>query len=166
MRILLCLSLLLLSSFLLAQNATLRGNVYDEETGNPIGFASISLANNPSQGAISDANGFFSIANLAPGKYQINISYLGYESAVFERELSAGNISYQRFLLKPTAIELEGVDISGRRSQARSQVQISKLTVSPKQILSLPSTGGESDVAQYLTVLPGVVSSGDQGGQL
>ncbi|AEE48105.1 TonB-dependent receptor [Haliscomenobacter hydrossis] len=166
MRILLCLHLLLLSSFLLAQNATLRGNVYDEETGNPIGFASISLVNNPGQGAITDVNGFFSIANLAPGKYQINISYLGYESASFERELSAGNITYQRFLLKPTAIELEGVDISGRRSQARSQVQISKLTVSPKQIRSLPSTGGESDVAQYLTVLPGVVSSGDQGGQL
>jgi hypothetical protein len=166
MRILLLLPLLLLGNWLLAQNVTLRGNVYDEETGNPIGFASVSIQNNPGQGAITDANGFFSIANLAPGKYQVSVAYLGFETAVFERELSAGNISYQRFLLKAAPIQLEGIDISGRRAQARTQIQISKLSASAKQIQSTPSIGGEADVAQYLSVLPGVVSSGDQGGQL
>ena len=31
---------------------------------------------------------------------------------------------------------------------------------------TLPSTGGEADIAQYLQVLPGVISTGDQGGQI
>ncbi|RME97652.1 MAG: TonB-dependent receptor, partial [Bacteroidetes bacterium] len=45
-------------------------------------------------------------------------------------------------------------------------VQVSKVSVSPDQIRSLPSTGGESDIAQYLTVIPGIIASGDQGGQV
>jgi hypothetical protein len=54
--------LFLVNTWLVAQNATLRGNVYDEETGNPIAYAVISIANNPAQGAITDPSGFFSIA--------------------------------------------------------------------------------------------------------
>ncbi len=53
-----------------------------------------------------------------------------------------------------------------QKEQAKSEVQISKLSVTAKQIRSLPSAGGQADIAQYLTVLPGVVFTGDQGGQL
>jgi hypothetical protein len=157
---------LLFNTWLPAQNATLRGNVYHEETGDPIAYALVSLNNTAGQNAVTDANGFFSLSNLAPGKYQINISALGYEQASFEREITAGTVNYQRFLLKTRSIQLEEVGISGRRAQARSQIQISKLSVAPRQIRSLPAVGGEADVAQYLSVLPGVLSSGDQGGQL
>ena len=43
---------------------------------------------------------------------------------------------------------------------------MSSAKVTSKEIKSLPSVGGESDIAQYLQVLPGVVFTGDQGGQL
>ena len=38
--------------------------------------------------------------------------------------------------------------------------------ITPKEIKQLPSVGGEPDLAQYLQVVPGVVFTGDQGGQL
>jgi outer membrane receptor protein involved in Fe transport len=38
--------------------------------------------------------------------------------------------------------------------------------ITPKEIDKLPSIGGEPDIAQYMQVLPGVVFTGDQGGQL
>ena len=45
-------------------------------------------------------------------------------------------------------------------------MQISKVTVSANQIKALPSAGGQTDLAQYLPVLPGIISTGDQGGQI
>jgi hypothetical protein len=35
-----------------------------------------------------------------------------------------------------------------------------------KQIERMPAIGGEADLAQYLQVVPGVIFTGDQGGQL
>ncbi|MFK5975436.1 MAG: TonB-dependent receptor, partial [Sulfurovum sp.] len=46
------------------------------------------------------------------------------------------------------------------------QIKTSVINISPQQMKKLPSIGGEPDFAQYLQILPGVVSSGDQGGQL
>ena len=40
------------------------------------------------------------------------------------------------------------------------------MSISPKQLTQIPTVGGEPDLVQYLQVLPGVVFSGDQGGQL
>ncbi len=38
--------------------------------------------------------------------------------------------------------------------------------ITPKELKILPSIGGEPDIAQFLQVMPGVISTGDQGGQL
>ncbi|MBK7947061.1 MAG: TonB-dependent receptor plug domain-containing protein [Flavobacteriales bacterium] len=48
----------------------------------------------------------------------------------------------------------------------QSQVRMSVTKLTPKQIKRLPSVGGEADLAQYLQVVPGVIFTGDQGGQL
>ncbi|MFT4754212.1 MAG: hypothetical protein ACI85Q_001768, partial [Salibacteraceae bacterium] len=48
----------------------------------------------------------------------------------------------------------------------KTEVKVSTMKVTVKDIQKLPSVGGEADIAQYLQVLPGVVFTGDQGGQL
>ena len=93
-------------------------------------------------------------------------TYIGYDSVVVDITLKEDGILYKRIDMQPSAINLGTVNVSGRKEKAKNNVQISKLTVTPKQIRSLPSTGGEADIAQYLTVLPGIIVSGDQGGQL
>ena len=65
-----------------------------------------------------------------------------------------------------TTIDLSTIELSARREQARSSVQLATVQIDPAQIKALPATGGEADLAQYLTVLPGIVTTGDQGGQL
>ena len=45
-------------------------------------------------------------------------------------------------------------------------MQVSTVSISPREIKALPSAGGEPDIAQYLQILPGVVSTGDKGGQI
>lgn len=156
---------LLGSYFASAQTGTIRGNIYDQESGEPILFANIRLSGT-SIGTNSDDNGFFSLNDIPTGTYSLVATYLGYDSLSVTVNLAAGAISYQRLSLQPSAIELSTVDVSGQRERARTEVGVSTLTVTPKQIKSLPSAGGEADIAQYLPILPGIVSSGDQGGQL
>ena len=144
---------------------TVRGNVYDKSTAQPIAFATVQVEG-ASMGTASDINGFFSIANVPPGNYTLKITYLGYQDFSSPITVVKGEIIYQSVYLEESGTKLDEIVISGKKEQAKSEVQVSKLTVTPKQIRALPSAGGQADIAQYLTVLPGVVFTGDQGGQL
>jgi hypothetical protein len=68
--------------------------------------------------------------------------------------------------MSENSVRLQSVNISARRERSRSEVQVSTVSISPREIKALPSAGGEPDIAQYLQILPGVVSTGDQGGQI
>lgn len=167
-RILLLGILALLPLLLYAQKTekgAIRGNVYDKETAEPVSFATVQLEG-VALGATTDVNGFFTITNIPAGNYKINVSYLGYDPYSAEITVRKGEILYQKIYLTEGGTQIEEIVISGRKEQARNEVQVSKLSVTPKQIRSLPSAGGQADIAQYLTVLPGVIFTGDQGGQL
>jgi hypothetical protein len=142
-----------------------RGNVYEQSSAQPIAFASVTIENSK-YFAETDLNGFFAIGELPPGNYNVTISYLGFKDITTEIAIKAGEILYNRYYLETKDVELETVEVSGKREQARSEVQISKVSVTPKEIKALPSASGDPDIAQFLTILPGVISSGDQGGQL
>ncbi|HMQ49710.1 MAG TPA: carboxypeptidase-like regulatory domain-containing protein [Saprospiraceae bacterium] len=153
-------------SALLGQNGgTIRGNVFDKDTGEPIIFGTIQLQGT-TIGANTDFDGFFSIGNVPAGNYSLVVTYVGYDSVAVDIVVKNGGIVYQSLYMSPSSVKLETVTISGQKERARSDVQISKVVVTPKQIRSLPATGGEADIAQYLPVLPGIIVSGDQGGQL
>lgn len=147
------------------QNGILRGHIYDAESGNPIPFASIQLLQS-SSGVISDIDGFFQLNDVPSGTQKIQVSYLGYLDTIVEFIIFANKIKYQLVYLNKSTIDLQTVDISASKERAQSEIQIGQIQLSREKIKSLPSIGGESDIAQYLTALPGVVISGDQGGQI
>lgn len=149
----------------LAQQGTVRGNLIDNETGEPIIYGNVRL-DGTNLGTTTDVDGFFSITDVPVGTYSLIATYIGYDSVAVSVEVKAGQIVYQRISMASGGINLGVVDVSGRREQARSEVQISTMKVTPKQIRSLPSTGGVADIAQYLPVLPGIITTGDQGGQI
>ncbi|MCS6929581.1 MAG: TonB-dependent receptor [Saprospiraceae bacterium] len=144
----------------------LRGNVFDKESAQPIAFATIQLEGPETRGTTTDINGFFSIADLPAGTYRLKVTYIGYDDLQSEVSIKGGEVLFKNINLQESGQSLEEIVISGKKEQARSEIQVSKISVTPKQIRSLPSTGGQADIAQYLTVLPGVIFTGDQGGQL
>ena len=170
MRVAITLLLCFTALYSSAQSGIIRGNVYGAQDGEPIAFGTVRLtdgAGTQVQGSLTDVDGFFTFASLSPGDYRITATYLGFDSTLVEVNLAVANeIEYLRVALEPAGVSLTTVDVSARRERARDEVAVSRITVTSDDILSLPSTGGEPDIAQYLTVLPGVVSSGDQGGQL
>ena len=169
MRIILCAALLLVAASLVAQSAIIRGNVFDAQSGEPISFGTVQLTGpgDLNRGENTDVDGFFSFANLPIGDYRVVVRYVGYDSLVQDVAIAVANeIDYRRLTLRPAGINLQTVAVSARRERARSDVAVSKVTFSGDEIQAVPAVGGEPDIAQYLTVLPGVVSTGDQGGQL
>lgn len=147
------------------QKADIRGHVYDQETGDPIPYVVVHVKGTKF-GAITDESGFYNISSIPAGDYLIFASFIGYDSAYSNISLKNGQFLNKNFNLKESGVSLNEVSISAEKEQARTEVKVSTITITPKEIKSLPSTGGEPDIAQYLQIIPGVITTGDQGGQI
>lgn len=148
-----------------AQTGTVRGNIYEKESGSPVIYCNVQLAGTKF-GTTTDLDGFFVISNVPPGEYRLVATYIGYDSISMPVKVKASSIVYQALTLSESAINLGEISISAAREQSRTTVNISQISVSQKQIKALPSVGGEADIVQYLQVIPGIISTGDQGGQI
>lgn len=148
-----------------AQAGSIRGFIIDAESGGPIMFANVSLLES-GRGTTTNEEGFFNFANVEAGKHTIYATYLGYDSAVVEVTLADGQILVQTVTMQEQSINLGEIQISAQKQESKTEVQISTVQLTTKEIKNLPGAGGEPDLAQYLQVLPGVVFTGDQGGQL
>lgn len=155
----------IISADLQAQKATIRGYIYDADNGQPVIYANVYL-NGTNLGTTSDANGFYNLSDVPAGTYYLMSTYIGYDSVRSEVKITKSEIISRNLYLKPGGVLLGEVKISASKERSKSEVQVSKIAVTPKQIKSLPSIGGDADIAQYLQILPGIVSTGDQGGQI
>lgn len=160
--------LLLSGHFLYAQNLStgdLKGFVYDEGTGEAIALTNVILKGT-NLAEQSDLNGYYTIKKIPVGSYTVFCTYVGYDTALIPIEIKAGQVLTQRISLSKKARTTGTVNISAKRNEKLSNVNVGAMQVTATQIKSMPSVGGSPDLAQYLQVVPGVVSSGDQGGQL
>jgi hypothetical protein len=148
-----------------AQTANVKGFVYDKETGDACIFANVFIENTQ-LGAATDMNGYFNINKVPAGTHKIVISYVGYDTLSQQIVIKEGQLFSQNFYLEPSSVILDEALVSAERRERTTQVRTSVTKVQPVQIKRLPSIGAEPDIAQYLQIVPGVVFTGDQGGQL
>lgn len=157
--------LLITVSSVFAQTGIVRGVVFNKETGEPVPFCTV-LRTGTTHGVTTDIDGFYTLTNLPNEKINLTASGIGYDSLMLQVDLSRNQIVQRNFLLEESGIELEAVNISARSGRQKTETRVSVIEVTPAEIQALPSTGGDADIAQYLTVIPGVISTGDQGGQI
>ncbi|RYG43984.1 MAG: hypothetical protein EOO01_20340 [Chitinophagaceae bacterium] len=156
---------LTLSFSLTAQTAEIRGFLYSDTDKEPLIFSNVFLKGTP-YGAASDVNGFFSITKIPPGTYTLIITSLGYDSISREITLKPGQRHSENFTLAEKAQALKEVNITAAKQDLTTVVNVGVTKIAPRQIDIVPSFGGEADIAQYLQTIPGVIFTGDQGGQL
>lgn len=150
---------------LFAQNNIIRGFVYDKETGEPIIFTNVYLYKT-SYGAATDENGYFSITRIPDGNYTLIVTFLGYDTLREPVSVKGNTILNRKIYINKGSYELEGISITAEYTEQRTETRTSVVKITPKQIKQIPTIGGQADLAQYLQVLPGVIFTGDQGGQL
>ena len=148
-----------------AQDNSVKGFVYEESTGEPMMFTNVYLKGT-TYGGSTNENGYFNINRIPDGKYTLVITCVGFDTIAAPISLSKGETVNRKFYLKETAQKLETVTITADKIEARTETKTSVITVTPKTINKIPSVGGQADFAQYLQVVPGVIFTGDQGGQL
>ncbi len=140
------------------QKFTLSGYVKDTLSGENLIGATISI-NGKGKGVNSNSYGFFSIT-LAPGTYQVSISYTGYDpqnlTVQLDKDLSIAINLY------PRIVASEEVVVYAKRKDGNvREAQMGKVDLSIAQIKSLPAIFGEVDVLKTLQLLPGVRNAGE-----
>jgi hypothetical protein len=148
-----------------AQDNSIKGFVYEESTGEPMMFTNVYLKGTTFGGSTNE-NGYFNINRIPDGRYTLLITSVGYDTISEVFHLSKGQSINRKYYLKETSQKLETVTITADKIEARTETKTSVITVTPKTITKIPSVGGQADFAQYLQVVPGVIFTGDQGGQL
>lgn len=155
-----CLSL----QFARSQNGSLRGFVYNKADGEAVPFSNVYFKGT-TIGANTDLNGFFSITKVPPGKYTLLITNLDFDTITEAITITAGEILSKKYFCTKGGVKLKEVEISAEKAEKIENTTVAVQKIDPTIIAKLPSVG-EPDLAQYLQVLPGVVFTGDQGGQL
>lgn len=160
-------------SYTVAQDYTIRGFIYDKSNGEPMAFEKVRLLSltdsSAVTGALTDVNGFFSIAGINKGKYILKIDNMAYNTITRNIEIkdSKGILDLKFELEKSASVkEFDEVNVSAEGKQKRNEVQVSTLKLDKKGLERIPSVGAENDIVGAFSVTPGVVTTGDQGGQL
>jgi hypothetical protein len=153
--------LIAFSSNLLAQTKkfSISGEVRDVQNGEDLIGAVISV---PSLkvGVSTNAYGFYSLS-LEPGNYEVEISYVGYQTQKIKIELNQ-NIRLP-VSLKVKEKELNEVVVKTDKADA-SNVQSNKMSVVKldiKQVKKIPLLLGELDIVKAVQLLPGIQQAGD-----
>ena len=164
-RLFFSITFLLLGITAFAQENDIKGFVYEESTGEPLMFCNVYLKGT-TLGCSTTENGYFNITRIPDGTYTLFVTCVGYDTLTDRVSLSKGQTLNKKYTLKEASMTLETVSITADKVEARTETKTSVITVTPKTINKIPSVGGQADLAQYLQVVPGVIFTGDQGGQL
>ncbi len=152
-------------SFSQQSTGTVRGFVYVKETGEPLLFNNVVLKGT-AIGNTTDVNGYYSITKVPPGNYILMVAALGYDTLEQAITVKAGDIVDRKLYVIKGNVKLKEIEVTAEQEAKQTETQVSVNKIDPIVIKKLPSVGGEPDLAQYLQVLPGVIFTGDQGGQL
>lgn len=141
---------------------TLKGIVKDAASGSPIPYASVVLSNiNPQIGTTSDSLGCFKFKNVPIGRYDIQVSYLGYEPAAMKEILltSAKEVNCEIALLESSQ-KLDEVVVRAKVSKERP---LNSMALTGGRMISVEEAnrfaGGMDDPARLATSFAGVAGT-------
>lgn len=154
------LGLLLLASLAISAQSsyTLSGYVEDAQSLERIIGVNLYLEGT-TVGTTTNTFGFYSLS-LAPGEYDLVVSFIGYQSIRKKLVVKDQNIKLD-FKLEEEASTLEEVTVTAEEMQVE-RVQMSQVQLSVTEIKKIPAFLGEVDIIRAIQLLPGV-QSGNEG---
>jgi outer membrane receptor protein involved in Fe transport len=157
---------LTLSAAAFAQEGTLRGTIKDAKTKEDIIGATI-LVQGINKGAATDINGFFSIAKLPAGSYSLKISYVGYDSKIYEGvKVENGQVTDLNLEIQEATSTLAEVKVVAQRLtntevSVISEIKASQLVVSGISAAQITKTLDRT-AAEVVKRVPGVTIFGER----
>jgi outer membrane receptor protein involved in Fe transport len=162
--LLLFFALLIGGSVSLEAQTSVFGVVTDAESGEPVLFCNVALFRNGvlQTGTQTDFDGNYSISNIDPGSYDIEVSYVGYQTRRVTGVLvQAGRANKVDLEMEP-GVQLDVVEIVGYKVPLIEQDNTTQGgTVTAEQIQRLPT----KDINAIVANVAGT-SSSDEGGAI
>jgi TonB-linked SusC/RagA family outer membrane protein len=145
---------------------SIAGTVTDRIGGTPIPGVKVSILNT-NLSVLSNQEGRYTIARVPAGTYQVQVSIIGYGSATNTATVTAGGIENLDFALRPAAVSLDAVVVTGAGEEARAREAgnvVSRVNAAERMETGAVSNFGEllSGTTANVQVLPsaGTVGTG------
>jgi hypothetical protein len=158
--------------FSYAQDVIIRGTLIEKSNGESIISQKVKLLRADSSvitGAFTDENGFFSIPKVPRGKVIIKIESELYSNTIYPIDVvdAKGILNFKFEMKKAENMKVfDEFVVNAGEKQKKNEVLTGTFKLDPKMISTIPNTTAESDLIGSVSVVPGVVTTGDQGGQL
>lgn len=141
----------------------IRGFAVDATSGEPLPVANVWLEGT-SRGTAANLDGYFVINDLEPGRYSLQVSYVGYHTARKSVEVTRRLMEPLTIELIPEAVQFDVVEIVADEESAaeeRISPRVSTVPVDGMTIRSMPSLMAEMDILRAVQTIPGVKASSD-----
>ena len=162
--------MLLSSSVMRAQTSqttqTIRGQVCDIASGEPMIGVTITVENGITMATVSDIDGNFEIKNVPVGRHSVRASYIGYEPVLLKEQLvSSGKELVLNLRMRESISELGEVVIKPR---VNKQQPLNEMAQVGARMFSVEEAtryaGGMADPARTASMFAGVATGGATNG--
>ncbi len=116
-----------------AQHGNLAGIVVDAETGQPLPYANLILAD-ASIGTATNSAGMFTFAHLLKGQHAVVTTYVGYEPALDSVYIPANGNVRRQIALKPAPVVADPIIVNGLQQRLPS-VDLESGELAPEQFV-------------------------------
>lgn len=141
---------------------SIRGQVNDAMSGSPVPFATVViLKSDPVIGTTTNENGLFHFTNVPIGRYDIQVSFVGYEPTIIkEVVVSSAKEVYLEVIMRGSATNLDEVIV---RPSINKEDPINTMATVSARMLSVEEAnryaGGFDDPARLASAFAGVASN-------
>jgi len=130
------------------------GRITDKQNGAPLAGVNVVLKGH-TIGAATDFDGYYSILNIPPGTYTVNVYMIGYSTySVHDVRVEIDLTTLLNIEMKMEVLEGESVEVFARKKVIRKDVAGSQLSITADEIETLPV----SDVTDALGLKAGITS--------
>ncbi len=147
----------LFANTLFAQNATVKGRIFNTKNNESIPFANL-IIKGTNMAVSSDINGSFQFTNVKPGYIQLAATSVGFEGFMSaEFMATSGKTKLIDIPMHEIEISLAEVVIKAKTFQRDEESPLSMKSIGIAEIEKSP--GGNRDISKVLQSLPGVSST-------
>ena len=151
--------LLLLTFYSFAQKGTLKGTINDAKTGESLVGTTI-LLQGTTTGTITDFDGNYTLPNIAPGNYNIVISFISYQTQISKVEIVAGQETTLNVKLEPATLDVGEVQVVAKKRENTEMSLLSALKSSDLIMSGISAQqigkSQDKDAAEVMRRVPGI----------
>ena len=142
---------------------SIKGQIKDSQSDQPLIGAVVQIIGLQNSGTVSDLDGYFTIENINPGRYNLYITYLGYEPVELPNILvTAGKEVFLEIPIRESIFEMEEIVVTGETEKDKPLNEMA--TVSARMFTLEEVTrysGGRNDASRMAANFAGVNISND-----